>query len=199
MFESNPEPGLASILYSKGVYLTLLYSARGSRTASGLEQQQQQPANTSHKKHRARTHTQHTHTHTHTDTSTQTESVNNTQTPALQLCLLTAARPPQSSSEVKICYIMQPSIDFPPLAKGQLPAPKSELEPFVPWGDSYSLPDGVAELDTQTDAGREGNRKKRKGTQFEQKGKEKSKLWCHNVLSVTKKSSFLIYFFPPSA
>ncbi len=64
---------------------------------------------------------------TYTDTSTQTESVNNTQTPALQLCLLTAARPPQSSSEVKICYIMQPSIDFPPLAPCQLPAPKSKI------------------------------------------------------------------------
>lgn len=105
------------------------------------------PANTSYEEHRARTHSR----HAHTDASTPAESVNNTQTPALQLCLLTAARPPRSSSEVKICYIMQPSIDFPPLAVCQLPAPKSELWCFVPWGDSYSLPDGVAELDTQTE------------------------------------------------
>lgn len=92
--------------------MTLLYSAwpsRGFQTASGLQQQQQrqqwqqlqQPANTSHKKHRART-----HTNTYTDTSTQTESVNNTQTPALQLCLLTAARPPQEFIWGKdmLCY-----------------------------------------------------------------------------------------------
>lgn len=99
---------------------------------------------------------------TYTDTSTQTESVNNTQPPALQLCLLTAARPPQSSSEVKICYIMQPSIDFPPLARCQLPAPKSKLSRFVPWGDSYSLLDGVAELDTQTETERKGKQEQKK-------------------------------------
>lgn len=38
------------------------------------------------------------------------------------LCLLTAAGPPQGSYKVKICYIMQPCIDFPPLEVGQLPA-----------------------------------------------------------------------------
>lgn len=93
---------------------------------------------------------------TYTDTTTQTESVNNTQTPALQLCLLAAARPPQSSSEVKICYIMQPSIDFPPLALSQLPAPKSNISRFVPSGDSYSLPDSMAVLDTLTETEEEG-------------------------------------------
>lgn len=96
------------------LYCTLL----DYQTAPGL---QCQPANTSHKRQRAQTRPQHIHRHLNT------QAVNNTQTPALQPCLLTAARPPQSSSEVKICYIMQPSIDFPPLASRQLPAPKSKI------------------------------------------------------------------------
>jgi len=53
-----------------------------------------------------------THTHTHTPSLAR----------SLELCLLTAAGPPQGSCEVKICYIMQPCIDFPPLEVGQLPA-----------------------------------------------------------------------------
>lgn len=112
-----PHSTLLHFVFKQGsiwLYCTLL----DYQTASGL---QRQPANTSHKKHRACTRPQHIHRHL------TTQSVNSTQTPALQPCLLTAARPPQSSCEVKICYIMQPSIDFPPLAPCQLPAPKSKI------------------------------------------------------------------------
>lgn len=52
--------------------------------------------------------------------------------PFWTLCLLAAARSPPSSCEVKICCIMQGGIDFPPLARCQLPAPKSQRERFAP-------------------------------------------------------------------
>lgn len=68
---------------------------------------------------------------------------------SLALCLLTAAGPPQGSCEVKICYIMQPCIDFPPLEVGQLPA-RSETGDescralFPPATGSDSLQDWLA-------------------------------------------------------
>lgn len=71
------------------------------------------------------------------NTSTQTQSLQRTRSPALQLLPLAAARP-QSSSKVKICYIMQPSIGFPGLGQRQLPAPQSKLEHFVPCADRFS-------------------------------------------------------------
>lgn len=90
---------------------------------------------TSHKKRIAHTCPQHVHRHTHTHTHFNALLVNNTN--ARPPRSLTAASPPQSSSEVKICYIMQPSIDFPALALCQLPAPKSRIYRFVPGPDSY--------------------------------------------------------------
>ncbi len=78
-------------------------------------------------------------------------SAQNTHTHTLprSLCLLTAAGPPQGSCEVKICYIMQPCIDFPPLEVGQLPA-RSETGDescralFPPATGSDSLQDWLA-------------------------------------------------------
>lgn len=89
-------------LVSTRVYLTLLYFAqwsRGSQTAPGAGSGSQHTVTRSIE---CSLIPKHIRRHNHTNTVTRSH----TQTPALQLGLLTAAGPPHSSSEVKICYVM---------------------------------------------------------------------------------------------
>lgn len=116
---------------STRIYLTLLYSPC---LWNGPRQQQ----TTSHKRRIAHTYPQHVHRRTHTYTHLNAPSVNNTN--ARPPRLLTAASPPQSSSGVKICYIMQPSIDFPALALCHLSLCSWAWQLFI-------CPDRVVKLD----------------------------------------------------
>jgi len=85
---------------------------------------------------------------------------------------------------------MQPSIDFPPLAQRQLPAPKSESSgPFVPLGDSDSLPDrGGGRIGyTCRNGEREGNKgmkgkARKKGKETRKEGRSRLNILLSDML-----------------